>query len=65
MDKQFNFINVLKDAGECLMSKFCRNIKKYVKKFFNQKERHLILQHLDKFKLKAIFKRLLSLLQKN
>jgi hypothetical protein len=64
MDKQFNFINVLKDADECLINKFYQNTKKYAKKFFNQKEKLLTLQHLDKFKLKVIFKKLLSLLQK-
>lgn len=65
MVKIFNFINAVKDVEECSISKFCPNTKKFVKRFFSPKGKHLILQHLDKYKLKEIFKRLLSLNQKN
>jgi hypothetical protein len=65
MVKKFVFMNAQKDVGECSMNRFCQNIRKYVKKFFNQKERPLTLQLLDKYKLKAIFKRPHNLLQRN
>ena len=53
---QENFMNVKKAAVECLMPKLKQNIRKYVKKYFNLKEKYLILLHKDNYNNKGLIK---------
>lgn len=53
---QENFLNVKKVVEECLMPKLKQNIKKYVKKYFNLKEKYLILLPKDNFNNKGSIK---------
>jgi hypothetical protein len=40
-------LNVQKDVGENLKKKYYKNMKKYVKKYFNKKEKNLILNNKE------------------
>lgn len=61
--KKFNLSNVQKDVEENSISILLRNIKKYVRKSFNLKEKCSILQNLDKQKFKETLKSHLLFLQ--
>jgi hypothetical protein len=50
--KTFNYTNVHKDVEENLNNKLFKNMRKFVKKFFNKKERLLILQNNESYKSK-------------
>jgi hypothetical protein len=61
--KKFNLLNAQKDVEENSISILFRNIKKYVRKSFNPKEKCSILQNLDRQKFKGTLKSHLLFLQ--
>lgn len=53
MDLRLFYKYARKDAVECSINKHFQNMKKFVRKSFNQREKHLTLQFIERQMLKA------------
>lgn len=52
MELRSFYSNAQRDVDECSINKLCKNIKKYVKKFFKQSAKLLIRLLIGNLKLK-------------
>ena len=53
MELRLSYKYARKDAAECSINKHFRNTKKFVRKSFNQREKPLTLQFIERQMLKA------------
>jgi hypothetical protein len=51
--KKLFYISVIWAVEECLISRLYKNMKKYVIKYFNPKEKHSIQVSIVKFRVKV------------